>query len=139
MVRASGSRRVATTCEGGLFDTRGLITRYYESLNAKDDGWKSLWAADAIFSDAPKTLHAQGSDAVIESFGPFLRGVGSVEVVSSIVEGPDACFVIRYTYVNRRSETLVQDVAEVWEVRGGALSSLTLYFDLTAHRSFILG
>lgn len=98
-----------------------------------------MWAADAIFSDAPKTLHAQGSDAVIESFGPFLRGVDGVRVVSSIVEGTNACFVIRYAYINQRSETLVQDVAEVWEVRGGALSSLTLYFDLTAYRSFILG
>jgi ketosteroid isomerase-like protein len=120
-------------------DTRELITRYYESLNAKDDAWKSLWAADAIFSDASKALNAQGLDAVIASFGPFLKGVGGVEVVSSVVEGPHACFVVRYTYVNQKSETLVQDVAEVWDVQDSKLASLTLYFDLTAYRSFIRG
>jgi ketosteroid isomerase-like protein len=130
---------VNATCEEAPLDTRELITRYYESLNAKDDGWMSLWAPDATFSDASKTLHAEGLDAVIASFAPFLRGVGGVEVVSSVVEGSKACFVVRYTYINQKSETFVQDVAEVWEVHGGKLSSLTLYFDLTAYRNFILG
>ena len=76
-------------------DTKELITRYYASLNAKDDTWKSLWAANAVFSDASKTLDAQGLEAVIESFEPFLRGVRSAAVVDSIVEGSKACSVVR--------------------------------------------
>jgi SnoaL-like domain len=125
---------------GGIpVDTKELITKYYASLNAKDDTWKSLWAASAVFSDASKTLDAQGLEAVIESFTPFLRGVSSVAVIDSIVEGSKACFVVRYTYVNQRSETLVQDVAETWESDGQKLSKLTLYFDLTAYRTFMRG
>ena len=120
-------------------DTKELITRYYASLNAKDDAWKSLWAANGVFSDASRTLDAQGREAVIASFDPFLKGVSSVVVVDSVVEGSKACFVVRYTYVNQRSETLVQDVAEVWESEGEELSRLTLFFDLTAYRSFIRG
>lgn len=120
-------------------DTRELISGYYDSLNSKDDRWKSMWSQDATFSDASKTLEAQGRQAVIESFEPFLRGVESVEVVRSIVEGSAACFVVRYTYVNQKSETLTQDVAEVWTVRDGELTSLTLYFDLTAYRTFVRG
>lgn len=120
-------------------NTRDLVTSYYASLNAQDDRWKSLWAADAVFSDASKTLHAQGREAVIESFEPFLRGVSGVDVVDSIVEGAKACFVVRYTYVNQKSENLVQDVAEVWELAGETLSRLTLYFDLTTYRSFMRG
>ena len=32
-----------------------------------------------------------------------------------------------------------QDVAEVWQVKDGKLTKLTIYFDLTAYRSFIRG
>jgi hypothetical protein len=65
--------------------------------------------------------------------------VRDVTVVDSIVEGPKACFVVRYTYANQKSESLVQDVAEVWECAGDELSRLTLYFDLTAYRTFMRG
>ena len=120
-------------------DTRELTTRYYASLNAKDDAWKSMWAEGAVFSDASRTLTAEGWQAVIASFDPFVKGVAAVSVVDSIVEGLKACFVVRYTYENQKSETLVQDVAEVWETDGEKLSSLTIYFDLTAYRSFMRG
>ncbi len=120
-------------------DTRELVTRYYDSLNSRDGRWKSLWAQDAVFSDASKTLQAQGLEAVIASFEPFLGGVRTVRVIESIVEGSKACFVVRYTYVNQKSEAMEQDVAEVWQIRDGKLASLILYFDLTAYRSFIRG
>ena len=120
-------------------DTRELITRYYASLNAKDDTWKSMWGEGAVFSDASSTLNAEGQQAVIASFEPFLRGVRAASIIDSIVDGLKACFVVRYTYVNQRSETLVQDVAEVWESDGEKLSRLTIYFDLTAYRTFMRG
>lgn len=120
-------------------DTRELITQYYASLNAKDDAWKSMWAEGAVFADASRTLSAEGKQAVIASFDPFLNGVRAAGVIESIVDGFKACFVVRYTYMNQKSETLVQDVAEVWEVDGEKLSSLTIYFDLTAYGSFMRG
>jgi len=40
---------------------------------------------------------------------------------------------------NSKKEQMKQDVAEIWEVRGGKLASLTIYFDLTAYRRFMQG
>jgi hypothetical protein len=43
--------------------TTEIIKTYYSSLAQKNDKWKELWADDAIFQDASKTLNATGKDA----------------------------------------------------------------------------
>jgi ketosteroid isomerase-like protein len=117
--------------------TRSLVQSYYNSLREKDDTWQSLYAEDAVFCDASRTLDANGKAAVIQSFVPFLKGVHDVRVKQMIVEEGNACAIIAYVYVNPKGEKLNQDVAEVWEVRDGKLAKLTIYFDLTAYRSFM--
>ncbi len=119
--------------------TVDVVTRYYGSQQNKDDKWKELWAEDAVFCDASRTLLAEGREAVIESFTPFLRGVAILEIAQRIVEGDQACSVIHYTYRNSNGETMSQDVAEVAQIRGTRLASLTIYFDLTAYRQFMRG
>ena len=117
--------------------TRELVQKYYDSLAHKDDRWQALYADDAEFSDASRTLDARGRAAVIQSFTPFLKGVASVQVKQLIVDGDDACAIVDYTYVNPKTATMQQDVAEVWHVRDGKLARLTIYFDLTAYRAFM--
>ena len=119
--------------------TPDVINGFYSSINNKDEKWRDLWAEDAVFSDASGVLNAKGKEAVIQSFTPFIKGVVKLKVSQMIVEGQRACFIISYTYVNKKKENLDQDVAEVWEVREGKLAKLTIYFDLTAYRRFMLG
>jgi ketosteroid isomerase-like protein len=119
--------------------TQDLVQSYYDSLNQRDDKWKELYADDAVFADASQALLAKGKEAVIQAFIPFLKGVAGLKVSQTIVEGQKACFIISYTYVNRKNERLDQDVAEVWEVRAGKLAKQTIYFDLTAYRRFMQG
>ena len=116
-----------------------LIAQYYRSLAAKDNSWQDIWAEDATFADASRTLDAKGKAAVIASFTPFLRGVESVAVKQMITEGDNVCAIVAYRYVNPRGAHLDQDVAEVWRVEGESLKNLVIYFDLTAYRSFIAG
>ena len=75
----------------------------------------------------------------LKTFTPFLKGVAALKISQMIVEGEKACFIISYTYVNQKKESMDQDVAEVWEVRGGKLAEATIYFDLTAYRRFMQG
>lgn len=117
--------------------TRDLILEYYRSLGQKNDHWQSLYSEDAVFSDASRTLEARGRDAVLKSFVPFLKRLESVKIKQMIVEGPAACAIIGYEYVNPRGEKLNQDVAEVWKVEDEKLAALTIYFDLTAYRAFM--
>src|SRR3954447_13658254 len=117
--------------------TKELVQRYYDSLAQKDNKWQALYVEDATFSDASQTLNAIGKDAVIQSFTAFLNAVKGVKVKQMIAEGEYACAVINYDYVNPKGETLSQDVAEVWTVKGNRLAKLTIYFDLTAYRNFM--
>ena len=118
---------------------RDLVQSYYDSLNRKDGKWQELYSDDAVFSDASQTLHAKGKAAVIQSFIPFLKGVEGAKVRQMIIEGGDVCAVVGYNYVNPKGGKMSQDVAEVWEVKGGKLAKLTIYFDLIAYRNFMRG
>jgi ketosteroid isomerase-like protein len=118
---------------------RDIVQRYYDSLAAKTIDWQQLYADDATFSDAAEILRANGRQAVIESFTPFLKGVTGVQVKRMIVDENAACAIIGYEYQNPKGQKLSQDVAEVWEVRGEKLTRLTIYLDLTAYRSFMRG
>ena len=122
-----------------MITTKELIQSYYDSLIRKDSKWQDLYSDEAVFSDASRTLLAEGKKAVIQSFTPFLKGVAGLNVSQVIFEGEKACFIISYIYVNSKKEQMKQDVAEIWEVRGGKLVSLTIYFDLTAYRRFMQG
>lgn len=119
--------------------TQELIQSYYDSLNRKDERWQELYSDNAVFSDASQTLNAKGKEAVIQSFTPFLKGVAGVRIKQLIVSGDTACAVVQYTYQNAKGERMDQAVAEVWETKDSTLTKLTIYFDLTAYRSFIRG
>ena len=119
--------------------TKEVIEKFYESLAQKNDAWQELWSDDASFTDASMTLNAQGKDAVIQSFMPFIKGVGGIRVKQMIAEENSACAIISYDYINSKGEKMKQDDAEVWEVKDGKLSKLTLYFDITAYRTFMRG
>ena len=122
-----------------MITTKELVQSYYDSLIRKDSQWQDLYSDEAVFSDASNTLLAEGKQAVIQSFAPFLKGVAVLNVSQAIFEGEKACFIISYVYVNSKKEQMKQDVAEMWEVRGGKLARLTIYFDLTAYRRFMQG
>ena len=117
--------------------THDIVMSYYESQIHKNNAWKDLWAENAVFADASQTLLANGKEAVIRSFTPFLNGVAALKITQMIIEGESACSIIRYTYINPKGETMNQDVAEVSEVKDGELAKLTIYFDLTDYRRFM--
>lgn len=119
--------------------TKNLIEHYYDSLDQKDNKWQDLWSEEAHFSDASLSLNAKGKAAVIQSFTPFLMGVEHVKIKQLITDGYTACTIAHYDFKNQKGEKMSQDVAEVWEVKNGKLSKLTIYFDLTAYRGFIKG
>ena len=118
--------------------TKDLVQSYYKSIDEKDDKWKDLYLEDAMFSDASQTLLAKGKEAVVQSFTPFLKGVAGIKVRQLIVEDETVCAIVGYEYVNPKGERMAQDVAEIWEVKNDKLAKLTIYFDLTAYRNFIM-
>lgn len=114
-----------------------IIQNFYDGLGRKNDKWQEHLAADIVFSDASRKLHAEGKAAFIQAFNSFLRSVEKVQVKQMIVEGPNACAVVSYDYVSPKGGRLHQDDAEVWKVVDGKIVALTIYFDITEFRSFM--
>ena len=117
--------------------TKDIVQRYYKSLEEKSDEWKDLYSDDAVFADASKILLAKGKEEVVQSLVPFLNGVDGVKIKELIIEEDKACAIISYIYVNSNKERMNQDVAEILEVKNGKLNKQTIYFDLTAYRTFM--
>ncbi len=120
-----------------MFVVREVIQGFYNGLERKDNSWQENLSDEVEFSDASRKLHAEGKDAFIQSFLPFLRSVENVGVKQIIVEGADACAVVGYDYVSPTGSKLHQDDAEVWKVVDGKILSLTIYFDITEFRNFM--
>jgi ketosteroid isomerase-like protein len=118
-------------------NTKDIVKRYYKSLEEKSDEWKDLYSDDAVFADASKILLAKGKEEVVQSLVPFLNGVDGVKIKELIIEENKACAIISYIYVNSNKERMNQDVAEILEVKNGKLNKQTIYFDLTAYRTFM--
>lgn len=116
---------------------REIIQNFYTALAQKNDAWQKDLAGDVVFSDASQRLHAEGRQAFIQSFIPFLRSVANVQMKQLIVEGADACAVVSYDYVSPSGNKLHQDDAEVWKVMDGKIVALTIYFDITEYRNFM--
>jgi ketosteroid isomerase-like protein len=114
-----------------------IIQSFYDGLAQKNDAWQMHLASDVVFSDASMKLHAEGKEAFIQSFTPFLRAVEHVHMKQLIVEGSLACAVVSYDYISPKGSKLHQDDAEVWKVVDGNIVSLTIYFDITEFRSFM--
>lgn len=114
-----------------------IIRNFYESLAQKNDAWHEDVSEDIVFSDASKTLHAEGREAFIQSFTSFLRAVERVQLQQLIVEGTDACAIVSYDYVSPAGARLHQDDAEIWKIGDGKIVALTIYFDITEFRNFM--
>ncbi len=114
-----------------------VISSFYDGLAKKNDEWQKNLSENVVFSDASRKLHAEGRDAFIQSFTPFLRGIENVQMKQLIVESGNACAVVGYDYLSPRGTRWHQDDAEVWQVVDGKIAALTIYFDITEFRSMM--
>ncbi len=117
--------------------TKDIVQRYYKSLEEKSDEWKNLYSDDAVFSDASQSLVAKGKEEIVKSYVSFLNGIVGAKIKELIIEGNMACAIISYDYINSKKERMNQDVAEILEVKNNKLTKQTIYFDLTAYRTFM--
>jgi ketosteroid isomerase-like protein len=114
-----------------------ILQQFYSSLDRKDNAWQKNLSENVMFSDASKKLHAEGRQAFIQSFSPFLRSVEKVQLKQLIVQDTNACAVVSYDYISPKGTKLHQDDAEVWQVVDGQILALTIYFDITEYRNFM--
>jgi ketosteroid isomerase-like protein len=108
--------------------TESVLRDYFNRLERKD--WESLLADDLTFTSfASPIKQLTGKTAYLEATRRFFSMVVSVELRDLIVEGDKACALTRYQLRPPAGTVFQSDVAELFTVRDGRITSLGIYFD----------
>jgi ketosteroid isomerase-like protein len=109
--------------------TKETIQSYLSGLEQRKD-WESFLSDDMTFTSfTSPTKQVSGREAYLESTKRFYSMITAVEVKRLIVDGDHACALTRYTLRPPAGPAFTSDVAEVFGVRGGKITSFDIYFD----------
>jgi ketosteroid isomerase-like protein len=106
-------------------ETRELLNKYYEGLSSKSD-WHSM-LSDKILLTGTIAKESTEKEAFVNN--NFFKMVRSLKVKEMIVENEAACAVVSYDLLSPNGVIFLSEVAEIWKVEDGKLSSLAIYFD----------
>ena len=110
--------------------TRDTIQSYFASLEQKRD-WDAFLSDDMTFTSFTSPIRrVNGRAAYLESTKRFYSMITRLEVRGLMVDGDQACALTRYELQPPSgAPTFNSDVAEVFEVRDGKITSFDIYFD----------
>ena len=109
--------------------TRDAIDDYFRRLQRKE-GWDALLSDDIVFTSFTSPIkRLSGRAAYLEATKRFYASIAAMEVRDVIVDGERACALTRYRLQRPGGAAFESDVAEVFGVRDGKISSLDIYFD----------
>jgi ketosteroid isomerase-like protein len=113
--------------------TKELLEIYYKGF-AQKSGWESVISDDFKFTggDMVNPNTTTGKDAYVEVIKRFSQLFTSMRVKEMIIDGDDACVIGNYDYLFPNGKSINGNVAEIWKVKNGKLSSLTIFFDTLA-------
>ena|SRR5438105_4898061 len=114
--------------------TRDTIEAYFRSLGDKR-GWESFLSDDIAFTSFTSPIkRVTGKTAYLESTSRFYAMIGALEVRGLLVDGDKACALTRYDLQPPGRAGFASDVAEVFGVRDGKITSFDIYFDSAPFR-----
>lgn len=110
-------------------ETRDVVVDYLDRVRARS-GWEDLLAEDLRFTNYTDPVkRAMGKQSSLEGIRRFYGMAKSMEVTQIIVDGALACVQTRYELEPPSGRSFESHVAEVFEVGGGRITALGIYFD----------
>jgi ketosteroid isomerase-like protein len=109
--------------------TKDTIQHYFDSLKQKK-GWEAFLAQEMTFTNFTTPIkRVTGKGAYLEATKRFYSMITALEVKNLVVDGEKACALIRYELQPPGGPAFDCHVAEVFEVREGAITAFDIYFD----------
>jgi len=110
--------------------TQQVMALYFDKLSKGAD-WQSLLADDVTFTSyASPMKEAKGKAAFLAATKRFYSSIGSVQLRELLIDGERACALTRYVIrPPNGAREFASDVAEIFEVKDGAIAALGIYFD----------
>jgi ketosteroid isomerase-like protein len=109
--------------------TEETIQGYYDSLKQGKD-WKSFLADDMTFTSYTSPVKKiSGKDAYIEATNRFYSSIVSMEVRDIMIDDQKALALTHYKLKHPSGNIFTSDVAEIFTVKNGKITSFEIYFD----------
>jgi ketosteroid isomerase-like protein len=109
--------------------TRDTVEGYFSSLKQRK-GWEVFLSDDVSFTSFTSPIkQVSGRAAFLEATKRFYSMITAVEVRDLLVDGDKACALTTYQLQPPGGPAFRSDVAEVFAVRNGKISSFDIYFD----------
>lgn len=109
--------------------TKHTIEGYFEDLKQRKD-WQSFLADDMVFTRfASPIKQIVGKGAFLESTKRFYGGILTFDLRDIMTDGDKACALTRYQLQLPDAPAFQSDVAEIFRVRNGKITSFDIYFD----------
>jgi len=109
--------------------TTDTVEAYFATLTRKGHWDAFLCEAMTFTSFTSPTKHVSGRAAYLESTKRFYSMITALEVRTLLVDGDQACALTHYRLQPPSGPAFDTDVAEVFRVQDGKISSLEIYFD----------
>ena len=110
-------------------NTRDTVQAYFNSLRGKGD-WRTFLADEMAFTSfGTPAKQLVGRDAYVESTKRFYSMIDALEIRDILVDGDKACALTKYDLQPPGRPIFESNVAEIFEVRDGKITSLRIYFD----------
>lgn len=110
--------------------TKKLLEAYYKGFSKKE-GWEHTLSEDFRYMGGNMTnpTPVVGKQAYIEIIKRFSQRFETMRVQQMIAEDDKASVIGNYDFIFPNGVRINGNVAELWTVKDGKLSSLTLFFD----------
>ena len=117
------------THAGVKMTTRATIQAYFDRLK-QHANWQSLFADGLIYTQYTSPVkRLEGKAAFLDGTRRFYSSVVSLEVRDVLVDGARACVTTHYQLQRPAGPAIESDVAELFEVHDGKISTFSIYFD----------
>jgi ketosteroid isomerase-like protein len=105
-----------------------ILNNYYKGLYSRGD-WHSMLSDDILLTGTI-AKESRGKKAFVNN--NFFKMVKGLKVKQMIVENGNAFAIVSYDLMSPKGKSFSSEVAEIWKVKDGKLSSLAIYFDTAA-------
>jgi ketosteroid isomerase-like protein len=114
---------------GATMTTRATVQAYFDRLKLHAD-WQTLFADGVVYTQyTSPQKRLEGKTAFLDGTKRFYSSVASLAVRNVLVEGPEACVTTHYLLQRPAGLPIESDVAELFEVHDGKITSFSIYFD----------
>ncbi|MFQ5794618.1 MAG: nuclear transport factor 2 family protein [Candidatus Bipolaricaulia bacterium] len=120
-------------------DTQGVISKYYESVNAGDwDAWLELFDDDIVM-DEQLAGHLEGIDVLRGAIGGLEKGYSRFQNHPKhiVIDGDEACVVSHISAANAGGVPIEADVANYFRVENDRITYMANFHDSVPFKPFL--